>query len=81
MRHSNLSSISAHNYAKVLLLKANIAVHNVDIVCISETYLDSSTPSDDNKLEISGYILVRSGHPSNNKRGGFCIYLCIYLCI
>ena len=70
----NLSSISAHNYAKVFLLVAYIAIHKSDISCISETYLDSSTPSDDNNLEICRYTLVRSDQPSNNKRGGVCIY-------
>ena len=64
--HWNLNSISAHNYVKVFLL--------FDIICISETYLDSSTPSDDSNLEISGYTLVCSDHHSNNKREGVCIY-------
>ena len=72
--HWNLNSIYAHNYAEVFLLKAYIAVHKFDIICISETYLDFSTPSDDSNLEISGYTLVRSDRPSNNKRGGVCIY-------
>ena len=66
--------ISAHNYAKVFLLNAYIAIHKFDIICISETYFDSSTSFEDNNLEISGYILVHSDHPSNNKRGGVCIY-------
>ena len=65
--HWNLNSISAHNYAKVFLLKAYTAIHKFDIICISEIYLDSSTSSDDNNLEISEYTLVRSDHPS--KRG------------
>ena len=69
----NLISISAQNYAKVFLLKADLAVHRFDITCISETWLDSSTPSDEN-LEISGYTLVRSDNPSNNKIRGVCIY-------
>ena len=69
----NLISISAQNYAKVFLLKADLAVHRFDITCISETWLDSSTPSDEN-LEISGYTLVRSDNPSNNKIKGVCIY-------
>ena len=43
-------------------------------ICLSETYLDSSTTSDDDNLAISGYNLIRSDHPSNNKRGGVCIY-------
>ena len=72
--HWNINSISAYNYAKVFLLKAYIAIHKFDITCISETYLDSSTLADDNNLEISRYTLVRSEHPSHNKREGACIY-------
>ena len=59
---------------KVFLLKAYIAIHRFDIICISETYPDSSTSPDDNNLEISGYNLIGSNHPSNSKRGGICIY-------
>ena len=36
--------------------------------------LDSNTPLDDYNLEISGYTLVYSDHPSNTKRGGVCLY-------
>ena len=43
-----------------------------DFICLSETYLDSSTP--DSLLEIDGYILVCADHPNNIKRGGVCIY-------
>ena len=64
----NLNSLSAHDYAKIFLLKAYIAIHRFDIICISETYLDSSTSPDNNNLETSIYNLIRSVHPSNNKR-------------
>ena len=37
--HWNLNSISAHNYAKIYLLKAYIAIHKFDIICMSETYV------------------------------------------
>ena len=70
----NLNSITAHGYAKVSLLKAYITAHKMDIICLSETYLDSTIQSDNDNLEIPGYNLVRSDHPSNNKRGGVWIY-------
>ena len=70
--HWNLNSICAHNSAKLSLLRAYVSVHKFDIICLSETYLDSSI--DDEGLEISGYYLIRSDHPSNKKRGGSCIY-------
>ena len=46
----------------------------MDIICLLETYLDSTIQSDNDNLEIPGYNLFRSDHPSNNKRGGVCIY-------
>ena len=70
----NLHSIAAHNYAKVFLLKAYIAVYKFDIICISETYLNNSITSDDGNFEILGYNLILSVHPSNRKRDGVCIY-------
>ena len=45
-----------------------------NIICLSETYLNFSTTSNDDDFEISGDNLIRSDHPSNNKRGGVCIY-------
>ena len=72
--HWNLSSISAHNYNKISLLTAYVLVHNFDITCLSETYLNSETPTDDQNLEIPGYCLLRTDHPSNNKRVGVCIF-------
>ena len=72
--HWNSNSISAHNYTKLHLVKAYIAIHKFDIICLSEAYLDSSTTSDDDNLAISGYNLIRSDDPSNNKRAGVCIY-------
>ena len=58
----------------MFLRKAYIAIHKFDVICVLEIYLDSNTPPDDNNLEISGYTLVCSDYPSNNKRSGVCIY-------
>ena len=70
--HWNLNSICAQNFRKLSLLRAYVSVYKFDIICLSETYLDSSI--DDGSLEISGYYLLRSDHPSKKKRGGICIY-------
>ena len=59
---------------KLSLLRAYLVFHKVDIICLSETYLNSSNSPDDDILEMSGYSLVRSEHVSNSKRGGVHIY-------
>ena len=58
--HWNLSSISTHNCIKISLLKTYIATFKLDVICLSETYLDSSISNDDNNLEIPGYDLFRA---------------------
>ena len=50
--HWSLNSISAHNFIKISLLKTYIATHKLDVICLSETYLDSSTSNHDDNLEI-----------------------------
>ena len=77
--HWNLNSIAAHNFIKVSLLIAYNSIHKYNIICLSETYLDSSTVLGDDSLEIPGYILVRCDHSTNTKRGGVCVYYKSYL--
>ena len=72
--HWNLSSLSSHKYKKVSLLSAFISVHKSDIICLSETYLNSKSSPDDDNLEISGYNIIIKDHPSNTKRREVCIY-------
>ena len=72
--HWNLNSITAHIFLKLFLLKAYNAIYSYDIICLSETYLDSETLSGDDHLALPGYNLIRAAHPSNQKRGGTCIY-------
>ena len=72
--HWNVNSLTAHNYLKVSQLQAFNLVHKFDILCISETHLDSSVSKDDTALSIKGYSIIRAGHPSNSKRGSVCIY-------
>ena len=72
--HWDLNSISAHMFAKFSLLSTQISVYKFDIICLSETYLNSKIPSDDENLEIPGYNLVGEDHPSNSKRDGVFVY-------
>ena len=78
--HWNLNSITAHNFGKVnVLLQAYNAIINFDMICLSESYLDSSVFSDNDNndndnLYIKDYKLVRADHPGDVKRGGVCVY-------
>ena len=68
--HWNLNSVAAHNDTKMLLLKVNNSSLQISYnLFIRETYLDFKTLSNDDNLDMSGYNLVRSDHPSNSKRG------------
>ena len=49
--------------------KAYNSIYKHDFICLSETYLDSSTPLNDNSLQIKGYNLDRADHPSDIKSG------------
>ena len=49
-------------------------MHKFDIICISESYLNSDTSSSDDNLNIPGYKMSHADHPSGNRRGGVCIY-------
>ena len=65
--HGNINSMSVHNYSKISLLTAYISIHDFDIICLSETYLTSTTDINDENLKIPGYIMYRVDHPSDIK--------------
>ena len=68
--HWNVNSILAHN--KLSLLVAYNSALNNDLICLTETYLDSAI--DPNNLLINNYKLLRTDHPDNIKIGGVCLY-------
>ena len=72
--HWTLNSISAHNYSKISLLTVYISIHDFVIICLSETYLTSTTDINDDNLKIPGYNMYRADHPSDVKRGGVYIF-------
>ena len=49
-------------YKKVSLVSAYISVHKFDIICLSQTYLNSEASPDDDNLEIPGYSIIRNDH-------------------
>ena len=69
-----LDSIPAHNFIKLPLFCAYISVNKSDIICLPESYLDSSISSNDSNLEVPGYTLPRADNPNNTKRGAVYIY-------
>ena len=72
--HLNLNSVWLDDFAKLSQISTYLSVHKFDILCLSETFLDSSILDDDPRLAIDGYNLIRFDHPSNSKKGGVCIY-------
>ena len=56
------------------LVHGYISINKFDIICLSETYLDSSISFNDGSLDVPGYTLVSADNPNNTKRGGVCIY-------
>ena len=72
--HWKLNGIEAHNVSKISLLKAYDALYTYDIICLLDTYLNHDTLSNSDNLQITGYKLIRTDHPSSQKRGGICIY-------
>ena len=72
--HWNLNGLTAYDSTKISFFQVYITQHNYDIVRLTETFLNSSILSDDNRIAIDGYNLIRSDHPSDSKIGGVCIY-------
>ena len=70
--HWNLSSITAHNFSKINLLKAYLTIYKTDTVCLSETQFFITSKY--KNVVIQGYNLAWCNHPTNSKRGGVCIY-------
>ena len=52
--HWNLNGLTAHDNIKISLIQAYVIQYNCDIVCLSETFLNSSVQNDDNRIKIDG---------------------------
>ena len=72
--HWNLNALMAHNFIKLSLLQTLAVRNDYDIICLTETFRDSSIGYDDDRISIAGYNLLGVDHPSNTKRGDVCNY-------
>ena len=59
---------------KFHLVELFVVSNNIEVFCISETFLDSSVDNIYDGLNINGYNLVRSFLPSNTKCDGVAMY-------
>ena len=63
--HCNLNSLTSHNNIKISLLQAYVTQYNCDIVCLSETFLNSSIQNDEDRIKIDVYIAAGTRHPGH----------------
>ena len=72
--HWNLNSIWVEDFSILSQISAFLNVHQFDIFCLNETFLDSLISSEDPGLSIEGYKVFRCDHPSNLQRSGVRLY-------
>ena len=65
--HWNLNGLAGHNFSKASLLQAISVSKNYDLICLSETFLDPSIDSSDERVTIEEYNVLHADHPSNKK--------------
>ena len=56
------------------LLQAYDTIHQYDMICLSESYLDVSVSSDNDNLNLNRCKLVRADHPGDEKRDGVFVF-------
>ena len=72
--HWNLNSNAAQNFIKPSQSEVCNTLYSYDLICLSETGLDSITSTDSNDFSLTGYNLHRIDDPDNVKKGGVCVY-------
>lgn len=68
--HINVQSLCARQFSKFEELKMTFCGSNIDIVCMTETWLDDSIT--DNMIAMNGFNLLRNNR--NRHGGGICVY-------
>ena len=70
--HWNVTSLPAHNFARIPLIQTYNAIHDCSLIAITETALKSEIPNE--KIEIPGYCPIRCDLANNDSHGGVMIY-------
>ena len=70
----NSNGFTAHNFFRVSSFYAHITEYNYDIICRSETFLNSSIGNDEDRLKIDGFILLRSDHSNGLKKESSIVF-------
>ena len=70
----NLNSALIDDFIKLAQVEAYLAINKFDIICLSETFLDSFISADDPRMILNNCNQLRWEHPSDRKKGGVCIY-------
>ena len=65
--HWNLNSIAAQNFVTLSQLEAYNIMHNYDLICLSETWLNCTTSINSNDLSLKGYNVNSVDDPDNNR--------------
>ena len=66
--HWNLNGLADHNFSNLSSLQAISVSNNYGLICLSETFLDPSIDSSNERITIKGYNLLPADHPSNRRR-------------
>ena len=70
----NLNSLPTDNFIKIPHFEADAISHNIDIICLPETFLNSYFLLKHIRLHLHGYSLMHADHHRDLRRGGVCIY-------
>ena len=66
--HCNLNGLTAHHS---ILVTSSITQNNDDIIYLLEKLINSSIQTNDDRISIDGYNLIRADHPSDSKKVEF----------
>ena len=70
----NLNSVASHKFSKIQSLKTYNSIHKFDIICLSESYINTGILLSDNNLQIPGHNFVSINHPSYIQNTEVCAY-------